>query len=654
MKNILLISPESDNEGLWVTGNESTEVRNNMVPLGLATLAGLTPLDEFRVEIWDELVHGVIDHSSEFKRHYDLVGITGYKTHLARCRQLAEIFRKRSIPVAIGGPGVSGTPEHYRGDFDILFIGEAEKTWPQFLSEWKAGRYRTEYRQIEKPDLANSPLPDWSSITQDLPKYAMGCVQTTRGCPFDCEFCDVIYLFGRRPRHKPIANVLEEIKTLEQLGMSNIFLSDDEFIGDPAYARRLLQKIIPLNNSFSKPLTYSTQLTLNVNRDEKMLELLADANFNLLFIGIETPNRESIKETNKRHNLSSDMVADVHKILSYGIAIRAGIIVGFDHDDVDIFDVQYDFIQKSCLPSLAVNMLKAPLGTKLWARLRQERRVVSIPKVKDMLGHPRSYTNIIPKLMTRVELMKGYRTLLERIYRWESFSERICGFISLVSRPPKVPKTTVITEGIENLGADLKVGSEGCNAIVDIFNYTMKKAPYMMERVKELVIQHAKYRESLEKLLPQLNRQIELESSGTLTFDLDNSPILVPKTFRESYNKIFSDVYRRIYTNLMDKRRVPEALVEVFVDFLVRWGENFTQAEAYHYSFLNEICDRTCAKFNGQLPQEFMPVELYDISIPEVKGIRLSDDILKSVEQELIKIANTVSGENHRDHMQLS
>jgi radical SAM superfamily enzyme YgiQ (UPF0313 family) len=639
VKNILFISPVSDNEALWITGDENREVRNNMVPLGLATIAGLTPGVQFTVDIWDELVHGIIDPGTRFAREYDLVGITGYKTHLARCRQLAAIFRARSIPVAIGGPGVSGTPDHYRGDFDSLFIGEAERTWPQFLRDWQAGVHRSEYRQIEKPDLTDSPLPKWDSIVPDFPKYAMGCVQTTRGCPFDCEFCDVIYLFGRRPRHKPIANVLEEIRVIERLGMSSVFLSDDDFIGDPAYAKKLLRELIPLNNAFPRPLSYSTQLTLSVSRDPELLELLADANCNLLFVGIETPNEESIKETNKRHNLSRDMVAEVHRILSYGMAIRAGIIVGFDHDGPDIFDMQCDFIQKACLPSLGINMLKAPLGTKLWARLRLEGRVVSMPKAKDMLGHPRSYTNIIPKLLTRVELMQGYKALLQKVYSWPSFTERICGFVSLANRPPRVQGSVTTKEEMVWLGNSMVGEPEGREAIAEMTEHTIRRAPFLMRRVKELVIQHAKYRESLEKLLLQLDRQIELESTGKLVFQLDSRPVPVPSAFHEGYKKAFDEVHRRVYANLADKGREPEALVEVFVDFLVRWGDDFHQFEPHHFAYLREICDRTCARFNGQPPEEFVPVEAGGAATPDVRGIRLSEDVLKSVEQELIKLA---------------
>lgn len=639
-KNILLISPISDNEALWITGDEGLEVKNNILPLGLATIAGLTP-DKFNVTIWDELVHGLIDDNTVFTKNYDLVGITGYKSHLPRCRQLAKIFRKRSILVSIGGPGVSGKPEDYCNDFDILFIGEAERTWPQFLREWQDNHYKSEYRQIEKIDLSVSPRPNWESIALDIPKYSMGSVQTTRGCPFDCEFCDVIYLFGRRPRHKPIENVLEEVKVLELLGVRSIFFSDDEFLGDRQYAKDLLKALVTLNRSFSQQLTFSTQLTMNVSRDEEILELLAEANFYLLFIGIETPNQESLKEANKLQNIRGDLVVEIHKILSYGLAVRAGIIVGFDHDTTDIFDMQYEFIQKAFLPSVGINMLKAPSGTRLWTRLRQEGRVVSIPAlVKGKLGHPRSYTNIIPKLMTRLELMQGYRKLLTEVYSWESFIKRIMGFVGIIRRKPQVFYSCENRKEENIPYAELKINHEERESLEKVIKYTAQNTPYLTKRVKALIVQHAKYRESISLLLPQIDRQVKLESLGELTFERDLRPIPVTSEFKKAYKIIFPDLYRRIYSNVRDKNEVPAALVEIMIDFLVRYGTDFQQLQDYHRLFLNEICDRTCAKFNGQVPEDFVSIIDNDTTMPSTKHFRLDDDILKSTEQILIKLAS--------------
>jgi len=644
-KNILLIGPDSDNEALWVSGEEEDgvceEVLNNFPPLGLATVAGLTPGDRYNVDLWDELVHGRIDAATVFERHYDLIGVTGYKAHLPRCREVAAVFRARGIPVVIGGPGVSASPDEYRDHFDTLFVGEVEKTWPRFLADWEAGAINREYRQIDKLDLADSPPPRWDSIAADLTKYAMGGVQTTRGCPFDCEFCDVIYLYGRRARHKPIATILDEIGALQRLGVRSIFFCDDEFIGDRQYAKELLRAMIPLNNSFPRPLSFSTQLTMNLSKDDELLELMADANFNLVFIGIETPNKESLKETHKHQNVRDDLAADVIKILSYGISIRAGIIVGFDHDGPDIFDIQYEFIQRACLPSLAINMLKAPLGTRLWSRLRQEGRVVSVAQFHGK-GHPRTYTNILPKMMTRLELLVGYRNLLERLYRWEAFSARMTGLVSAARRPPRVPEPPLSYAGALRLcleqpgipASSLPV--EGRSAIEAILRHTEAVAPWMMRRVKILIVQHVKYLGTLAKLLPQCDLQIEVESRRDLKLQIDNRAIPVPVAFRAAYPALFPEVHRRVWLNLADKSHAPEALTDVFVDFLVRWGDSFERLEPYHRTFLKELGDRTCARLNGLPPESFIPIDDDASEVPEVRRIRLGDDVLKAVEQTLV------------------
>lgn len=640
---ILLVSPDSDNEALWVSGEEEDgyceEVLNNFPPLGLATVAALTPPDDYEVDIWDELVHGRIDENTAFRHDYDLVGVTGYKAHLPRCREISSLFRRRGVQVVIGGPGVSASPDEYRDAFDTLFIGEAEKTWPQFLEDWKGRCARGEYRQIDKLDLTFSPPPRWDSLAGDLDKYAMGGVQTTRGCPFDCEFCDVIYLFGRRARHKPVATVIEEIVTLERLGVRSVFFCDDEFIGDRAYAKELLRAMIPINNSFLRPLSYSTQLTMNLSKDDELLALMADANFNLVFIGIETPNKESLRETHKFQNVRDDLAADVHRILSYGISIRSGIIVGFDHDGPDIFDIQYEFIQRACLPSLAINMLKAPLGTRLWTRLRQEGRVVSVAAFQGK-GHPRTYTNILPAKLSRVELLRGYRDLLERVNRWDAFRERIVGLVSLVRRRPNVAEPPMSAEEALRITAKLAVSEEGRRAIEAIVRHTEAVAPFMIRRVKILIVQHVKYLGTLSELLPQCDRQLEVEMQAGLQLKVDNRAIPVSPAFRVAFPAIFPDVYRRVYLNLKNRDLVPEALTDVFVDFLVRWAESFEKLEEHHLTFLREICDRTCARLNGEAPEAFVPVEDSDESVPEIQRRRLGDDVLKAVEQTLRTFKN--------------
>lgn len=644
-KNILLVSPDFDIESFWISDEDGagTEVMNDVTPVGLATVAAMIP-ETYKVDIWDEVVHGRIGVKTVLARSYDLVGITGYNVHYFRCVEIADIFRKKGALVVVGGPGVSGMPERYLEHFDVRFIGEAERTWPKFLRDWENGSYKSEYRQIEKIDLVESPLPAWDKMALDMTKYAMGGVQTTRGCPFDCEFCDVIYLYGRKVRHKPIENVIEEVRTLERLGVKNVIFCDDEFIGDPRYTKALLRNLREVNNSFKRPLTYMTQVSMNLSRDEEILELFADSNFGLVFIGVETPNRDSLKEAGKYQNLRKNLAEDVRKILSYGIAIRAGMIVGFDHDTPGVFDLQDDFVHSTCLPSVTLSMLKAIPGTRLWRRLRREGRVLDITRIKgdSKSGNafkPRSYTNIIPKAMTRKQLMEGYRKLAERLYSWESFSDRIRGFVSNVKRRPNVLEPMLSDEEMESLRQIGLSGPDAGRAVDEIVTHIQQAAPYMMRKVRMLTLQHARHKKTFDRLLPYIDRLVEYESSGKVQFDKDDRPVPIPETFRKEFlrDRLFEDMHRYVFENLEDKDRVPEALTEIFVDFLTRLGDVFKDFEPQHRTFLQDLSDRTCQKLNREMSGSPGPGKSRIMKLPDVKRSRLAEDILRAIEQDLLK-----------------
>lgn len=634
MKNILLINPYYRLEIRWVADEEGIDVKADYLPLGLATVAALTP-EEFRVDIWDELVRGPIEKGS-LARTYDLVGVTSHSANLGRAVEIGAYFRKQGRFVVIGGPGVTSNPDRCRAHFDVLFIGEAEVIWPRFLNDWKAGAHRREYRQIEKPDVALTPMPKWDSVIPDIKYYSMGTVQTTRGCPNDCEFCDVVYLNGRRQRHKPIRQILDELIVLQRLGIKSVSFNDDNFTINHAWAKEVLRELIPLNNAFPEPLRFMTQLSIDVARDEELLALLADANFYQVLIGIESPNKESLKETGKVGNLKGDLVAEIHKVLSYGIVVRGAMIVGFDNDGLDIFDLQYDFIQKACLPSISMHMLNAPVGTRLWRRLRAEGRVIDAFAIADKSSQ-RLFNNTIPRRMSRVQLMQGFRDLYERLFTWQSFKERMLGFIALAQRPLRVPQKPESLEALLGLGPKLRLDAEACAAMADIFTAASLTAPSLLGRVKESVVQFVKYRESVHEFLPGLDRQIALESSGALEITLDNRPVTVSQEFRKAFQKIFPDVHRRVYLNLTEKGLAPQALVEVFVEFLVH-EEGFKQLEEHHMPFLYEIVDRTCARMNGQNLGDFIPLDSLDIAVPDPQRVQLGDDILKSVEQELLRL----------------
>ncbi len=657
MKKILLISPDFNPElpNLMKSSGtkESRVVRSFlarkgwMAPLGLTTIAALTP-DDVDVDIWDEAIRGPIDENTEFKKDYDLAGVTGYTNHFARVTEISSIMRQRGIPVAIGGPGVSAEPEHYREHFDIRFIGEAEYTWPRFIADWKSGRHRPEYRQVAKVDMEHSPLPVWDKVAASLKSYMFGGVQTTRGCPFDCEFCDVISLYGRQARHKPIDAVLEEIRTLERLGIGSIFFCDDNFIGAPRYAKALLKKLIPLNRSFRRPVGFSTQLSLNLAKDDELMELLADANFSGVFIGVETPNLESLVETNKRQNYETDMVAAVRRIHGYSITIFAGMIVGFDHDDPAIFDRQFEFLQRAGIAIPTMNMLKAPTGTRLWVRLHKEGRLVDIASMKQAVDvFP--VTNIVPKRMTRVQLMSGYRGLVQRIRDWRNFEARVKVMISQMLRRPKVKPSRSWKRILTFFGFVLfTMDREARRTTIRLFLHTLlrtplRRVPFIMEKVGGLILWQYIHAAQMPYVEEMIGEQIRLES--TQGIEREQATFFVPDAFKEPYKALFPDLYQRVHQGLSDKSRTDNALVEVIYDFLTRWGPTFNRFEEHHRTNLFELCDRTIAKENSEQQQgagEAVALR----QVPEdtaglVEGraaiwlSRLADEVLRSVDRSL-------------------
>lgn len=607
-------------------------------PLNLATIAALTP-DDIDVTIWDETVHGLVDVNVKIT-DYDLAGITGYTYNIPRAIKVAALFRSHNIPVAIGGVGVSMEPEACRGHFDILFIGEAELTWPQFILDWKKGSYKDEYRQIVKPDLTISPIPKWDSIADSMHKYLIGGVQTTRGCPFNCEFCDITYLFGKKSRHKPIDTILAEVANLQRLGIGYIFFNDDNFIGSPKFAKKLLRKLIPLNNSFESPLEFGTQVSINVAHDDELLELLSDANFGMLLIGIESVNEESLKETNKIQNLNRDLVADCIKVQSYGMYIKGAMIVGFDSDDKSIFDKQFDFLQKAHIPVFNLNQLKAPTGTKLWRRLLREGRVLKteIPEYDDSLLALATTTNIIPKQMTRAELLSGTIDLTLRLRSWDNFIARIKGYVSGIRRIPRVAYRKRNKISLKQLYMVLRflfaVDKETRRAVVEIISYTKKNAPFLMRRVLAITFTNFSTHYLIQLKKREMEELIEIEKGLNVEKYVDHSPILIPKTFEDSFQNIYLGVYERVMSGLDDKTLADEVLVDVFTDFLTRSGKTFDQLSDHHMAFLNDLCDLSVNRCNLEGKKETMASNQSGAAIPVFKKSS-SEDLLNIIEQKL-------------------
>ena len=414
---ILLVTPRNP-QSFW-TYDEilPTLGRRCIFPnLSMPTLAGLTGPDH-EVVLCDENVETV-----DFEIEADVVGITGYIIHQERIRELVDEFRSRGRTVVVGGPFASLCPEELKGRCDAIFVGEAEETWPRFLRDFEAGCAQNLYEAGELPDLSNAPMPRFDLL--DVGKYHALTLQFARGCPFTCEFCDIIVIYGRRPRAKRVEQLMDEVRECHRLGASQVFIVDDNFIGDKKRAKALLRELASWGKARGYPLDFNTEVSLDVAADPELLELLREAHFTTLFVGIETPRIESLKETKKHQNTRGDLLESVKRIQSYGIQVQAGMIVGFDHDDERIFGEQLRFIQEARIPVSMTGLLQALPKTPLYQRVRAEGRLL-----EESGGDQFVLSNIEPAGMSRLELYRGYRWLVEQLYDFRHYRRRTLDFL---------------------------------------------------------------------------------------------------------------------------------------------------------------------------------------------------------------------------------
>jgi radical SAM superfamily enzyme YgiQ (UPF0313 family) len=313
-------------------------------------------------------------------------------------------------------------PEEY-DDIDHLVLNEAEITLPQFLKDLVEGSARHLYKAEQRANMQDTPLPLWDLI--DPKQYAYMSVQYSRGCPFDCDFCDVTTLFGHRSRTKSKEQILAELENLYSLGWrAGVFFVDDNFIGNKDHLKReILPAIIDWMKERKHPFCFNTQASINLADDDELMLLMARAGFDCVFVGIETPNEASLAECNKVQNKGRDLIDCVEKIQGSGIEVQGGFILGFDNDDRSIFENLVRFIQESGIVVAMVGLLNAPKGTKLYNRLMNEKRLVGYGS-----GDNTDFTmNFIP-VMDYKDLLKGYQKVVQAIYSSENYYSRVLTF----------------------------------------------------------------------------------------------------------------------------------------------------------------------------------------------------------------------------------
>ena len=388
-------------------------------PLGLLTVAAMLP-GKWQKRLVDMNVTGLTDEDIKWA---DYVFVSAMVVQRSSAKEVIARCRRLDTRVVAGGPLFSMGHEEF-DEVDHLVLDEAEITLPLFLEDLGQGCPQHVYTTKERPDIGKTPIPLWSLI--NMKKYSSMNVQYSRGCPFNCEFCDIIILNGHIPRTKSKAQVLAELDALYRQGWrGGVFIVDDNFIGNK---NKLKAEILPAVIAWMKakkyPFALSTEASINLADDEELMQLMVSAGFNAVFIGIETPNEESLAECNKLPNKGRDLKALVKKVQNHGLEVQGGFIVGFDSDPLSIFKSQISFIQKSGIATAMVGLLNAPRGTRLYQRLKRENRILE--------GSSGDNTdcsiNFIPRMKYET-LINGYKHILKTIYSPKQYYERVKTFL---------------------------------------------------------------------------------------------------------------------------------------------------------------------------------------------------------------------------------
>src|SRR5260221_8543146 len=393
-------------------------------PLGLLTVSALLP-KTWEKRLVDLNVRSLKKSDIEWA---DMVFATAMLVQEDSLRSVVKRCKTAGKRVVIGGPYITTTIQELP-EADHIFLGEAETTLPEFVKDLERGEPKRTYQAAEGPPLAVTPIPDFHLA--DLKRYSAMSVQYSRGCPFNCEFCDIIEIYGRVPRTKSNHQMLAEMDALRDLGWrGTVFIVDDNFIGNEKSVQQLMPELEEWQEREGFPFSVLTEASVNLADDDDLLNVMQRAGFRRVFLGIETPVEESLKEAQKSQN-RGNLLDSVKKIQSYGMEVMGGFIVGFDNDPDDIFERQINFIRESAIPLAMVGLLNALPDTQLWRRLEREGRLMG---VEDHTGsNTDCVLNFVPK-MDATRLIEGYKSIIRNIYSPSEYYQRSLDSLGRVTR----------------------------------------------------------------------------------------------------------------------------------------------------------------------------------------------------------------------------
>jgi radical SAM superfamily enzyme YgiQ (UPF0313 family) len=425
MKKALLVSPRIPTT-YWSYKYALPFVKKKALlpPLGLMTVAALLP-EEWELRLVDMNAAALRREEVQWA---DMVFLSAMIVQRKSFDEVVALCRECGTPVVAGGPYPTSSFEKIEG-VDHFVLDEAECSLPGFLRDLERGEARHVYRAESKPSLSLTPLPRFDLV--DVSLYESMPLQFSRGCPFDCEFCDIIEMFGQKPRTKDPVQFMQEVELLYGTGFrGSLFIVDDNFVGNKHKVKELLPHLAAWQKAHGYPFTVSTEASITLAQDPELLDLMVAAGFTMVFIGIETPDAAALAMTHKTQNLREDALTSVSRIQKKGLEVSGGFIVGFDGEREDIFERQRLFIQKAGIPTAMVGLLIALPNTRLYRRLKREGRLLSETRGNNTHDFQ---VNFVPR-MDRERLLRGYKWLLAKVYNPGSYFQRSLTLIKRFAR----------------------------------------------------------------------------------------------------------------------------------------------------------------------------------------------------------------------------